>query len=592
MRPPCLALAFGLSFAAAAPLAGQISYPRANPGEFEVRGFDFRPDGAWRRSADNVRALRHRLLRAGALSALNSGSYANATARMTGVYFVPVIPIAFSNVAPGFSESAYQDVLFNPAPPARPYSVTTFYDQISRHNVSINGLVQPWVTADSADTYYEDGCNGIGVRSPCPHGLARLAEFLIEGLRKNDTGALDWGRFDNDGPDGIPNSGDDDGLVDFVTFVHPDVDGACRTAHLWAHRYVISPLNGGSPYVTRSPRRDAAGAPIPGQSIKVQDYTLQSGQGGDDACTAGQIMPIGTVAHETGHAFGLPDLYDTSPGTAPHTEGIGEWGLMGSGNYARPYSPSRLEAWSLSELGWITIDTLRANGTVHLGPVSATDTVLYIGVPGTNEYFLLENRQALGSDSAQMNPAFKHPKGPGLLVWHIDGNQVNAHGFRRGGNTVNAGPIHGVALVQADGLGELDIAGLKNRGDGGDPYPGFAGNRSFSPTSSPAALDNRGATAGFTLDSIYQENVGGLIAFRFTKGPPGVIAVTVAQATAHLLGTATLGSAQQSYLDGLGNHNGSFDLGDYLAFLRAQGIVNGPPAVAGIAFPRQARGRP
>ncbi|MEP6572005.1 MAG: M6 family metalloprotease domain-containing protein [Gemmatimonadota bacterium] len=558
-------------------VAAQDSYPRALPGEFEVRGLDFRPDGAWRRRTDAIRLFRRRLLRSGTLAALNAHG-ASAT-RVTGAFLVPVIPIAFSNVPAGFPETAYQDVLFNPVPSSRPYSVTTFYAQMSLHNVSIDGQVQPWVTADSADSYYEDGCNGIGVVTPCPHGFSRLGEFLLEGLRKNDTGALDWGRFDNDGPDGLPNSGDDDGFVDFVTFLHPDVDGACKTPHLWAHRYVISSLNGGSPYVTHSPRRDASGSPVPGQFIKVQDYTLQSGQGGDDACTAGLIMPIGTIAHETGHAFGLPDLYDTSPGAGPHTEGIGEWGLMGSGNYALPYSPSRFEAWSLAELGWISIDTLRANQTIHLAPVALSDTVLYIPVPGTNEFFLLENRQALGSDSAQMNPAFKHPKGPGLLIWHIDGDQVSAHGFRRGGNTVNAGAIHGVALVQADGLDQLEIAGLKNRGDAGDPFPGRSGNRTFSPTSNPAALDNRGNTAGFTIDSIYEENPGGSVVIRYSVIPAGVVTVTVAQATAHLLGTATLGAAQLGYLDGIGNHNGGYDLGDYLAFLRVMGIVSGTAAL-------------
>ena len=40
------------------------------------------------------------------------------------------------------------------------------------------------------------------------------------------------------------------------------------------------------------------------------------------------------------------------------TQGIGEWGLMGSGNYARPYSPSRYEAWSLMRDGLGRVDTL------------------------------------------------------------------------------------------------------------------------------------------------------------------------------------------------------------------------------------------
>src|SRR6185436_3745914 len=107
-------------------------------------------------------------------------------------------------------------------------------------------------------------------------------------------------------------SGDDDGFVDFISFIQPEIDGACGTSNIWAHRFTIGGVAGTS-FTTSSARTG-------GGFIKVRDYTIQSGQGGNGACTAGQIMAIGTIAHETGHAFGLPDLYDTSGST----EGIGE----------------------------------------------------------------------------------------------------------------------------------------------------------------------------------------------------------------------------------------------------------------------------
>ncbi len=125
--------------------------------------------------------------------------------------------------------------------------------------------------------------------------------------------------------------------------------------------------------------------------------------GGNSACTTGLIMPIGTVAHETGHAFGLPDLYDTSPTSG--TQGIGEFGLMGSGNYSRPYSPSRMSGWSLLELGWVKADTLTATGTITLNPVATSDTVRILPTKTPGEYFILENRARVESDSAQMNPS-------------------------------------------------------------------------------------------------------------------------------------------------------------------------------------------
>ena len=227
-------------------------------------------------------------------------------------------------------------------------------------------------------------------------------------------------------------------------------------------------------------------------------------------------MPIGTVAHETGHAFGLPDLYDTDLNSSARTQGIGEWGLMGSGNYARPYSPARFEAWSLFELGWVDVDTLSSGREVRLGPVASTDTVLYLPIPGTDEFFLLENRQAQESDSAQMNPAFSRHKSPGLLVWHIDQGQLEAHGFGID-NRVNVGPIHGVALVQADGLDDLSRPGGTNRGDAGDAFPGSTGNSSLCQTTTPPARDNQGGFASVCLDGIRQVTPGGAVAFRYVS---------------------------------------------------------------------------
>jgi len=561
-------------------------YPRSVVGRFEVEGLDFRAAGAWRPRSDAVRLARRALLRTGRWGALNRGNPAAVPVRVSGDYFIPVVPIAFTNVAPPFPATEYAQVLFSPTPAPLPYSVRTYYAEVSRGLVTIDGEVLDWVIADSTDTYYEDGCNGVGVLNSCPHGGLRFGRLLIEALQKADVGAVDWGRFDNDGPDGLPNSGDDDGAVDFVTFLQAEVDGACGTTNLWAHRYDIAGWNGGSGYVTRSPVRDAAGQPVPGRFVQIRDYTLQSALGGPGACSAGAIMPIGTVAHETGHAFGLPDLYDTDLRSASVTQGIGEWGIMGSGGYTQPYSPAGYDAWSLAELGWVTVDTLPTTGVVDLAPVATSDTVWYAAIPQTDEYYLLENRQPFGSDTAQLNPACQFgtrscAKGPGLLIWHIDAGQTAAHGFRQD-NRVNAGPIHGVALVQADGLDQLGQSGGKNRGDAGDPWPGSSGNSTFGPETSPAALDNSGATVGFELDSIQLLALGGAVRFHMVPSPPGQALPTLESARDVLFGRGTLGPVQVAKLDSLGNRNGRYDTGDFLALWEMQltavrGVGRGRP---------------
>jgi M6 family metalloprotease-like protein len=500
------------------PATLQAQYPRARRGQFEVPGLDFRRDGAWRKRVAAVRSARHQMLRNRALADLNlSARTIPGSSRVSGSLLVPVIPLAFPNRPAPFPVSRYEDLFFSPAPIGRPYSLKTFFEQLSNGDLTVDGRVFPWVTADSIDAYYEDGCNGIGVLAPCPvRSVSRFGELLLRTLTVisgGPSGTTLWGQFDNDGPDGQPNSGDDDGFVDFVTFLQADQDGACPgSPHIWAHRFVVRAWNGGSPYVTRTPW-----AGHPGQFLKVDDYIMQSAVGGNSACDASSVMPIGTVAHETGHVFGLPDLYDTDLTNPEATQGIGEWGLMGSGNYARPHSPSRYEAWSLVELGWVTVDTLSSGRELRLSPVASSDTVLYLSVSGTDEYYLLENRQAQESDTAQMNPAYgARRKAPGLLVWHIDQGQLNDHGLEED-NRVNAGPVHGVALVQADGRDDLDRPGSLNRGDTGDSYPGSTGNTGLCRTTSPSATDNQGAFASFCLEGFTQVTAGGQVAFRYVS---------------------------------------------------------------------------
>ena len=118
------------------------------------------------------------------------------------------------------------------------------------------------------------------------------------------------------------------------------------------------------------------------------------------------------------------------------------------------------------------------------------------------------------------------PCGGGLLIYHVDSQQIAQHGFDQD-NRVNTAPIHGLEVVQADALGNLDAnpntacsgAGptCSDRGDAGDPYPGTTGNVAFTPTSSPAAVRNAdGLPAGLVLDQITQLVPNGAMRFRLT----------------------------------------------------------------------------
>ena len=515
--------------------AQQASPPRARR---EIPGFDFRKDGVWRGQARAVRALRARLLSRRSFGALNApmaavgAPLASATA-VSGVLRVPAVLMKFKDTPATQLRTAsqYDQVLFAASPTGasagRPYTYRSFYEQMSNGLLSVQGQSYGYAALDSNEVTYT-GVPGTCSGSPAGttncngyYGQAffRMQAGLREALRKLDN-QVDWTQYDSDG----------DGYVDLVAFIHAAVAGDCGGAtnnHLWSRRsYLKDVFNRVVPYTTHSV--NSRGVPI-----KVADYILESGVGGLDGCDPSQIMPVGTVVHETGHGFGLPDLYDT------HYigQGVGEWSLMGSGNYSSPLSPSRMDAWSLSQLGWVTIVPLGSAGTHSFGAAPTSDTAFYLPVSGSNprgEYFLLENRQAVEADTAMIEhncqvwyqgPTPPASCGGGLLIYHVDSTQIAQHDLDHD-NTVNSGPIHGLEVVQADGFGNLDAspygcggptAGCYDYGDAGDPYPGTTGNGTFSQTSVPAAVRNSdGLPAGLVVDQITQLVPNGTMQFRLS----------------------------------------------------------------------------
>jgi M6 family metalloprotease-like protein len=385
---------------------------------------------------------------------------------------------------------------------------------------------------------------------------------------------VNFAGFDNDGPDGVPNSGDDDGFVDVIQFIQPVQGRECQTGPGYnAHQWFLQSL-GGSAHTT-----DDTGAEGP---VRINDYFIASGVGGA-ACNDGQIMGMGTSAHELGHGIGsLPDLYDTNPSDADDVEGVGEWGLMGSGNYRSLQSPAHMEAWSKQQMGWVFVEELTVGGTYALEPVVTTDTVMLIRPPGANprgEYFLLENKQPLLADTANMNYP-PRPKHGGLLVWHIDSAKIATNTLPFA-NSVNTGAIHGVALLQADGLNHLRTNGGGNRGDGGDPYPGDSGQIRLSFDTNPAlTLNQDGSFVGFELDSIRQLVQNGQMRFKLSfltapvvasagTPPDGQVGVQYAHA---LTATGGLGTFTWSVV------NGALPPG---LTLSAGGAISGTPSQVG-----------
>src|SRR2546429_7880311 len=127
--------------------------------------------------------------------------------------------------------------------------------------------------------------------------------------------------------------------------------------------------------------------------------------------------------------------------------------------------------------------------------------------------------------------------GGALRVWNVDSEQTAQHGFDFD-NRVNAGPIHGLEPIQADGFGNLDadaampcgpqapLFGCSDRGDAGDVYPGTTGNASLSTTTLPSDGLNSSGCPGFSLDAISQVVPNGAIRFVLNTGPQSLAVTT------------------------------------------------------------------
>jgi len=252
---------------------------------------------------------------------------------LSGVLRIPLIAAKYSDtVEEPFEVQNLEQSLFSG--PSQNGTVSYYYREVSYGLFDVVGDAFGWVQLDKLEAYYTAGAAGVGL------GISKTGELIRECLEAVDD-SLDFGVYDNDGPDGVSNSGDDDGFVDVVVIVQPSEGYECdgNEFHMWSHSSTFSgwPENGGEPYTTNDP---AAG----GGNIKVEDYIIIPAI----SCEGG-IIEIGVLCHELGHVIGLPDLYDWNGGGV----GIGYWGLMGMGNWNTPYSPAHMCAWSKEQLGWL-----------------------------------------------------------------------------------------------------------------------------------------------------------------------------------------------------------------------------------------------
>lgn len=324
---------------------------------------------------------------------------------------------------------------------SNPDSMTNIYRDMSYGKLDITGEAIGWVRVPHPYAYYTDGESGTGSNYP-KNTPGLLFDALTEFCKTDNLK-----RFDVDG----------DGFVDGIFLIHAgggaeaEPNPTKRKNMIWSHKWTL-------------PQAFA------NKGTKVYAYSTEPEDG-----------RVGVFSHEFGHVLGLPDLYDTSY----RSEGVGDWCLMGGGSWGgNGLKPTRMSAWCLSKLGWIT--PRKASSKVYTLDTLENDATACVwawtGGKSGPEYFLLENRQASGRDISV--------PGSGLAVWHIDENQSD-----------NTNPLsYKVGLVQADGLQQLEHA--TNRGDAGDVFPGSAGVTRIDDGTTPSTMSHGGLPSKVVLSAM------------------------------------------------------------------------------------------
>lgn len=437
--------------------------------------------------------------------------------------------------------------------PARPGSFVHFYDEMSRGRLQVDGQALPrrYASPRPASAYLATESGALG----------RFGAFNLEILTQADRDA-DFGRFDNDGPDGIPNSGDDDGYVDvvFINLLTVPIGFLLGSASGYAS------LGLDTDYLSDDP---ASGGGV------VRVRSRFSGFGG--TTQRGHVFSVtaATMCHEFGHVLGLVDLFDQSSLSASgqldpeeDSAGVGKWCLMGLGTpgWGVEDGPNAFSAWSLARLGWVEVVEVRQTVRNLVLDDLMTGGRVWKIVLTPDEYFLLENRQASGSYYNRNVPA------SGLLIWHVDERADNDEERHKRVDLVCADGLftdRGYPGLQPDptaGRDNLDFwsrdatyatAHHGNQGDATDPFDGVRFT-AWDNSTNPGALAHagliRGVPLGIAVEKIRAEGTRMVVDVVLDRPQDGVIARdTTWTGTVELLGdlvvapgaTLTLASGTQ-----------------------------------------------
>jgi M6 family metalloprotease-like protein len=260
--------------------------------------------------------------------------------------------------------------------------LNSYYTEVSRGKVSITGDVYGWYTVNHSISYYGHDNKNPGDDNNI-QALARDALSLMPA-------SADLTPFN------------------FLVIVHAGQDQAADKSD------VPSDEIWSVCFCSVFPNYESF-KPISGNSKSFENYAFLS-----------EFNGMGTFAHEWGHFFGLPDLYDADS----NDNYVGYWSLMDAGNWCclneDQATPSDIGAWGDALLGWLTpsiAETSLVVSSFPLNPLESSNPAAILIPVSPSTYYFIEYRNATGIDS--------HLPGSGILIYYVDETLDSGQGILR-----------------------------------------------------------------------------------------------------------------------------------------------------------------
>ncbi len=382
----------------------------------------------------------------------------NAPLKSFGRQRVPVILVQFSDVTFSVKED--------------PAELTDYYQKYCNGNMD-GTLYKGHGSRGGVRDYYVQQSDSIF-----------LPEFTVIGPVTLDNPIAYYGKNGNGTKDMYFNSMRDDAIdramkmyEDWTVFDNDDDTGVDMVFLIYAG---LGENNGGGADAIW-PKENMGSTKVNGVTFQSVAATCELRPAKKDA--EGNVVMtkgdgIGVFIHEFNHSLGLPDFYDT----VGYAFGMDLWSIMDYGEYGNNgYNPGGFTAYEREFLGWQKLETLKEPCTLRI-PCYARGGKGYkvVNDLNENEYYVLENRQAMGWDDKVCT------MGHGLQVTHVDFNATKWNT-----NHVNADSQHQCMTIIAANNCYLGSSTAKNLEQykktlSGNLYPGDTFNYDLDRTTVPA----------------------------------------------------------------------------------------------------------